>query len=74
MSNYEIKSDLENVSGVVTSLLKRYDLVNLKSEIDRLDIEKLKNVPSGLSSFKDKIDKLNVHNLVFFFSWFKYAK
>ena len=31
-------------------LLKKTDLVNLKSNEDKLDFDKLKNVPGGLSS------------------------
>ena len=32
--------------------------------LDRLDIDKLKNVPSGLSNLKSKVDKLDVDKLV----------
>ena len=28
--------------------------------MDKLDIDKLKNVPSGLSSLKSKVDKLDI--------------
>ena len=45
-------------------LLKRLiSLVDL-SNVDKLDIDKLKNVPSGLSNFKRKVDKLDVDKLV----------
>ena len=30
----------------------------MKSKVDQLDIDKFKNVPSGLSSSKSKVDKL----------------
>ena len=33
-------------------------LVSLKLEVHKLDIDKLKNVPSGLNSFKSKAHKL----------------
>ena len=36
------------------------DLINLKSDIEKLDIDKLKNVPSDLSSLKGKVDKLDI--------------
>ena len=39
-------------------------LVNLKSDVDKLDIDKLKNVPSKLSNLKSKVDKLDVDKLV----------
>ena len=36
----------------------------LKSNIDKLNIDKLKNVPTNLSSLKSKLDKLDVDKLV----------
>ena len=39
-------------------LLKKADLANLKFDVDKLDIDKLKRVPSNLSSLKSKVDKL----------------
>ena len=36
------------------------DLANLKFNVDKLDIDKLKNVPSGLSSLKSQVDKLTI--------------
>ena len=41
-SNYATKSDLKNATGADTSqFLKKDDLANLKSEVDKLDIDKL---------------------------------
>ena len=45
-------------------LLKKLDLANLKSDIDKLDIDKLKNVPGKLSNLKTKVYKLDVDKLV----------
>ena len=43
LSNYTTKSDLKNVIGVDTSdFAKKTDLANLKSDVDKLDIEKSK--------------------------------
>ena len=43
LSNYVIKADLKNVAGVDTSdFAKEADLANLKSDVDELDIDKLK--------------------------------
>ena len=43
LSNYVIKADLKNVVGVDTSdFAKEADLANLKSDVDELDIDKLK--------------------------------
>ena len=45
-------------------MLKKTDLVNLKSDVNKLDIDKLKNVPTNFSNLKSKIDKLDVDKLV----------
>ena len=45
------------------NLLKKVDLANLKPYVDKLDIDKLKNVPSGLSKLKSKVDKLDIGKL-----------
>ena len=38
-------------------LLKKTDLANLKSDVDKLDIDKLKDVSTNLSSLESKVDK-----------------
>ena len=64
LSNYATKADLKNATGVDTSkFAKKVDLASLKSNVDKLDIDKLKNVPSGLSSLKSKVDKLDIGKL-----------
>ena len=45
-------------------LLKITDLASLKSDVDQLDIDKLKNVPNNLSNLKNKVDKLGIGKLV----------
>ena len=40
-------------------LLKKTDLASLKPDVDKLDIDRLKNVTSGLSSLKSKVDELD---------------
>ena len=35
-----------------------FDLTSLKSNVDKLDIDKLKNVPVNLNNLKIKVDKL----------------
>ena len=53
LSDYAKKLDLKNVAGLDTSdFTKKIDLVNLKSDVNNLDVDKLKNVPSGVSSLK----------------------
>ena len=43
---------------------KKTDLSNLESDLDKLDIDKLKNIPSNLSNLKSKVDKIDVDKLV----------
>ena len=45
-------------------LLKKTDLANSKSDVDKLDIDKLKNLPINLGNWKSTVGKLNVDNLV----------
>ena len=45
-------------------LLKKTYLANLKSDIDNLNIDKLKNIPTNLNNLKSKLDKLCVDKLV----------
>ena len=44
--------------------LKKTDSAQLKSEVDNLNIDKLKKVPGNLSNIKNKIDKLGVDKFV----------
>ena len=65
LSNYATKTDFKNATGVDTlSFAKELDLADLKSDVDKLDIDKLKNVPTNLSNLKSKVDKLDVDKLV----------
>ena len=64
LSNYATKADLKNATGVDTSkVAKKVDLANLKSSVDKLGIDKLKNVPTNLNNLKSKVDKLDVDKL-----------
>ena len=64
LSNYATKSDLKNATGIDTSkLAAKSDLVSLKAEVDKLDIDKLKSVPTNLSNLKSKVDKLDIVKL-----------
>ena len=58
LSNYATKADVKNAIGVdISKVAQKFDLANLKSNVDKLDVEKLKNIPSGLNSLKSKVDK-----------------
>ena len=60
LSNYATKSDLKNVA----KFTKKVELASLKSEVDKLDTDKLEKVPTGLNSLESKVDKLDVDKLV----------
>ena len=67
LSNYVTKADLINATGVDTSkFTKKVDLAGLKSNVEKLDIDKLRNVPNNLSisNLKSKVDKLGLDKLV----------
>ena len=65
LSNYATKADLYIATSVDKSkFAKKVDLAKLKSNVDRLDIDKLKNVPTNLRNLKSKVEKLDVDKLV----------
>ena len=57
MSNYATKADLKNATVVDTSkLAAKSDLVSLKAEVDKIDVDKLKTVPVDLSKLSNVAD------------------
>ena len=61
LSNFATKTDLKNATGINTSsFAKKVDVADSKSNIDKLDIDKLKNIATNLSNLKSKVDKVNV--------------
>ena len=46
------------------NLLKKVDLANSKSNVDKLDNDKLKNILTNLSNLKKKLDKLDIDKLL----------
>ena len=64
LSSCATKSGLKNSAGIDTSkLVAKSDLVSLKAEVDIMDIDKLKSVPTNLSNLKRKVDKLDIGKL-----------
>ena len=56
LSNYATKTDLKNVTHVDTSSFAlNKNLANLKTEVDKLDIDKLAPVPVDLSKLSDVV-------------------
>ena len=64
LSNYASKPDLKNATRTDASkLAAKSDPLSLKTEVDKLDIDKLKSLPTNLSNLKSKVDKLDINKL-----------
>ena len=56
MSNFATKFDLKNATDVYASkFVKKDDLANLKSDVDKSDIDKLKTTSVDLSKLKNVV-------------------
>ena len=54
MSNYATKTDLKNVThAVVSSFASKANLASLKTEVDKIDLDKLKTVPVDLAKLSN---------------------
>ena len=61
---YAIETKKNSTGADASSFVKKTHLPNLKSDVDILDIDKLKNITSNLSNLKSTVDKLDVDKLV----------
>ena len=65
LSNYATKADLRNATGIDTSKLPlKSNLVNLKAEIDNIDIDKLKTASVDLSKLSNVVNNDVVKKIV----------
>ena len=56
LSNYETKWDIKNITHIDTSSFAlKTNLASLKTEVDKLDIDKLVPVPVDLSKLSDVV-------------------
>ena len=56
LSNYATKADIKNILHVDTSSFAlKTNLANLKTEVDKIDIDKLVPVPTDLSKLRDVV-------------------
>ena len=64
LSNFATKTDIKNIYHVDTSSFAlKSSLASLKTEADKLDIDKLKSLPNNLTNLKSKVDKLDINKL-----------
>ena len=55
LSNYATKTDIKNISHFDTSSFAlKSNSISLKTEVDKLDIDKLKYLPNNLSNLKKR--------------------
>ena len=70
LSNYATKSDLKNISHIdASSFALKSNLASLKTEVDKLDIDKLRPVPNDLAKLSnvvrsDVVKKIEYSKLV----------
>ena len=65
LSSYATKAGLKNAASAdISKFAKKVGLANLKSYVDKLDIDKLNNVPTNLNNLKSTVDKLNIDKLI----------
>ena len=69
MSNYATKTDLKNVTHIDTSSFAlKTNLASLKTEVDKLDIDKLMPVPVDLSKLSNVV-KNDVVKKLYMINW-----
>ena len=57
LSNYATKTDLKNVTHVdISSFASKTNLASLKTEVDKLDIDKLVPVPNDLAKLSNVVE------------------
>ena len=57
LSNYATKNDLKNIAHVdVSSFVSKTNLAALKTEVDKIDADKLKTVPVDLAKLSNVVD------------------
>ena len=61
LTNYGTKTDLQNITHMdVSSFASKTNLASLKTEVDKIDVDKLKTVPVDLAKLTNAVE----HNLV----------
>ena len=65
LTNYATKTDLKNITHVdVSSFASKTNLAALKTEVDKIDTDKLKTVPTDLAKLTNAIENEEVKRLI----------
>ena len=57
LSNYATKNDLKNITHVdVSSFASKTNLAALKTEVDKIDVDKLKRTPTDLAKLTNVVE------------------
>ena len=65
LSNYATKADIKNISHIDTSSFAlKTNLPNVKTEVDKLDIDKLVPVPVDSSKLSDVVKMMLLKRLI----------
>ena len=66
LANYATKDDVKNITQVdVSSYATKTNLAALKTEVDKLDIDKLKTTPADLAKLNNTVDNDLVKKTVY---------
>ena len=59
-----LKKELNNVTGVgASNLAAKRDFINLKGDIDKIDINESADVPTNLNNLETKVEDLDISKL-----------
>ena len=65
LTNYATKTDLKNITHVdVSSFASKTNLAALKTEVDKIDADKLKTVPVDLAKLTNVVENDSVKKLI----------
>ena len=59
LQNYATKTDIKNTTGNdISKIALKSNLANLKAEVDKIDVDKLRTVPVDLSKLRNVINNV----------------
>ena len=65
MGNYATKTDLKNVTHVdVSSFASKINLASLKTEVDKIDADKLKTIANDLAKLSNVVKNYVAKNII----------